>query len=291
MPTAARRARPPMAPPPLLPSVPPRPPRILQVVRHPRQGQADAPIDWSRWYLKPEDDMGESLLHFEINRLFVELLRNWLAERGDTKTFAGGNTFFQWIDGEPDVQISPDAYTLDRVPRPLPDCIQTWLPHHLPPRFALETVSARWRKDYADNPKKYAHLGCRELAIYDPEHDGPRHSKERVALQIFRRSADGQFMRVYAGDGPALAIELGAWLIECDSDGGRRLRLARDPAGAQWVPTLAEVAERERARAQNEAQRAQNEAQRAQSEAQRAQAAEAEVARLQELLAKMGETQ
>ena len=85
---------------------------------------------------------------------------------------------------------------------------QTWLPGHRPPRWAVEIVSDDWKKDYEDNPLKYAQLGARELVIFDP--DAALTSDRRgvrVPLQVYRRDADGAFVRVYRGEGPARSEE------------------------------------------------------------------------------------
>ena len=222
--------------------LPTRPPRSMQVVRNPKPDLTLAEIDWSRWYLTEEEDMGETTHHAEISRTFVGLLRNWLVERGEKRSYVNGNTLFQWVEEHPQVQISPDAYLVDRVPHPPPGTFQLWRAGHLPPRFALEVVSEDWHKDYDDGPPKYAQLGCQELVIYDPEHDQHRRSKERVALQLYRRTRDGIFMRAYFGDGPVFCESLGAWLVAVPGPDCNLLRLARDAAGLDWVATAEEQA-------------------------------------------------
>ena len=140
-----------------------RPPRAPQVVRNPNSDLAITDIDWTAWYLTEEDDIGESWTHANISSMFEDLLKRWLAERDDPTGRVGRNVFLQWVPGQPLVQISPDAFVVQSAPEPLPNSVQTWLPGHYPPRFALEVVSDDWRKDYHDNPPKYAHMGCREL--------------------------------------------------------------------------------------------------------------------------------
>ena len=219
--------------------LPKRPPSGLQVVRNTSSALGIPDIDWTAWYVTEEQDMGESWQHARISRIFEDLLRRWVAERGEKRSRVGGNVFFQWVESQPLVQISPDAFVVDSAPKPLPTSVQTWLPGHLPPRFALEVVSEDWHKDYNDNPPKYAMLGCQELAIYDPEYRSHRRSKERVALQVYRRAADGVFARAYAGDGPAYCAQLGAWLVVA-SDNEGLLRIARDQAGVDLVATAEE---------------------------------------------------
>ena len=92
-------------------------------------------------------------------------------------------------------------------------------------------------------PLRYSALGAEELVVFDPEPRG----EEAFALQVYRRSPRGRFLRVYAGPGPAESKVLGAWWIVVD--GGARVRLARDAAGADLVLTAGERAVAAEARA------------------------------------------
>ena len=184
---------------------------------------------WSAWFLTDEDDMGESYEHHSIIQLFLAALTALSRERGWTRSIVASDQFFAWVEAEPRVRVSPDVYVLDDPPVPAPDSWQTWRPGHLPPRFALEVVSHKWTKDYDDNPPKYAQLGARELVIFDPEARA-----HRLPLQIFRRDDANRWTRVAAGPGPLHSAELDAWLVVVS---GTRLRIARDPAGADLVET------------------------------------------------------
>lgn len=138
---------------------------------------------------------------------------------------------------------------------------QTWLPGHKAPRWALEIVSDDWKKDYEENPLKYAHLGTRELVIFNPHAADVASSGNgngngssvatRVRLQVYRRDADGAFVRTYHGDGPARSEELDAWVLCRREEGMAIPRLARDAAGTDPVPT-----EEDATRAAEEARRA-----------------------------------
>jgi Uma2 family endonuclease len=240
------------------------------VVRDPAPGEADAPIDWSPWYLPDEEDMGEGNEQLQIASVLRSSLEELARERAWTSVYVGADQFFAWLADEPLVRVSPDVYLLDEPPPPpLPASWQTWKPGHPPPRFAVEIVSGddehpeRWRKDYEDAPGKYAQLGSRELVIFDPEAAAGRaREATRVALQLYRRQADGAFVRVHAGPGPAQSVEVEAWLVVVREGPVARLRLARDAAGSALFPTAAERAEQERARAERERARAERLAER-----------------------------
>ncbi|MBI4700897.1 MAG: Uma2 family endonuclease [Deltaproteobacteria bacterium] len=225
------------------------------MVRDPRPDEIDAPIDWAPWYLGAEEDMGEGNEQAQIIEILKSVLKQLAAERGWRNVYVGADQFFAWIPEEPLVRVSPDVYLLDDPPPPpLPASWQIWRQGHRPPRLAIEVVSCdedhpeRWRKDYDEAPQKYAQLGTRELVIFDPEAAAGRaRGEQRTALQVYRRQADGAFVRVHAGAGPSEGREIGAWLTVVHEGPVARLRIARDAAGTDLVRTAEEEVEALRA--------------------------------------------
>ncbi len=206
--------------------------------------------------------MGQGGEQSEINSELGSSIGVLLGERGVTNTYVGTDQFFGWMKSEPRVRVSPDVYLLDDPPPPpLPAMWKTWKGHK-PPRLALEIVSgddkkrARWKKDYEDNPEKYSRLGSNELVVFDPDVAvGLAPEPERVILQVYRRQADNSFVRVYSGSGPAESRELGAYFVLTFVGAAARLRVSRDAAGTDIVPTtkeksIADTAARLRAEAQ-----------------------------------------
>jgi len=239
-------------------------PRAL-VVMDPPPEEIGAPIDWSAWYLTDEEDMGESGEQEQIIVVLKSVLKELARERDWEGVHIAGDQFFAWVPEEPLVRVSPDVYLLDDAPGPpFPASWKTWLAGHGPPRFAVEVVSAdeghpaRWRKDYEAGPRKYAQLGTAELAVFDPDAAVGKVAGGRIPLQVFRRDRDDAFVRVYGGAGPARSEELDAWLVVQRLGPVARLRVARDAAGADLVPTADEAR-----RAEEEARRAEEEARRA----------------------------
>lgn len=224
------------------------------MVRDPRPEDVGAAIDWSSWYLSDEEDMGEGTEQSEIIDVLKSALRELAAERGWSRVFIGSDQFFAWLPEEPMVRVSPDVYLLDDPPPPpLPASWQIWREGHRAPRFAVEIVSGdeqhpeRWRKDYDQAPQKYAQLGTRELVIFDPQAAlGQARDPQRVALQCYRREADGGFVRVYAGAGPFASSELAAFVVVVTDGTVARLRVARDREGRDLVPTAREARHAER---------------------------------------------
>jgi Uma2 family endonuclease len=215
------------------------------VVREPDPEQIGARVDWSAWYLTDEEDMGEGCEQGEIIRILLSCLGQLAAERGWQNVLIAGDNYFAWVKDQPLVRVSPDVYLLDEPPPPpLPKMWETWLPGRKPPRFAVEIVSDDWKKDYDDNPPKYAQLGCRELVIFDPEAVLKAERKgSRVPLQVYRRDEDGAFVNVYRGDGPVYCEEIGAHLAVRREGATVRLRVTRDAAGMNLVPTAEERAQ------------------------------------------------
>jgi len=235
-----------------------RPPQSLKAVRSPAPEEVAAQADGSSWCLTDEEDMGQSGEQTLIIKLLSSCLEELARERGWERVLISSDQFFAWIPGAPLVRVSPDVYLLDDPPPlPLPLSWQTWKHGHRAPRFAVEIVSGddrrsrAWRKDYDDAPAKYAQLGTKELVIFDPEAAAGRtRRQERVALQLYRREEDGGFVQVHAGPGPVFSRELQIWLFVLRDGEVARLRLARDEALQDWVPTEAERAEQERRRAE-----------------------------------------
>jgi Uma2 family endonuclease len=182
-----------------------------------------------------EEKMGQGAAHGLAVELFVQVLRALLVEQGRA-AYVGWDVFVEWDPNDPRARVSPDAFILEgQAPEALPAMWQTWEPGCDPPRFALEIVSDKSRaKDYDQSPLRYAALGAEELAIFDPEPRG----EEAYVLQLFRRTPRGQFLRAYAGSGPVESKALGAWLVV--TDGGKKVRLARDAEGTDLVKTAEE---------------------------------------------------
>lgn len=206
------------------------------------------PLARRGWELQ-EETLPESLSHRETVELLAAILAYWARGRGDT--LVARNLAVRWCEDEPRIGVDPDVCVLSPAP-PLEGrdlrSVRTWVPGHAPPLLAIEVVSdSDPRKDYAVALDKYAASGTRELVVFDPQLAGPKGHGGPWLLQVWRRDDRGDFVRVYAGDGPAWSETLSAHLVVLDEP--RRLRIADDPAGTHLWPTgeEAERAEKERA--------------------------------------------
>jgi len=198
--------------------------------------------------------MPESLLHDEVVALLKDLLTAW-ASRAARSLCVARNLAIRWDEEHPAIGVDPDVCVLSPAPAdPRLRSVRTWRDGLTAPLLAIEVVSeTNPRKDYAVAPDKYAASGTRELVIFDPLLSGPASHGGPVRLQLWRRDDDGQFTRIYAGDGPVYSPALDAHFVAVDD--GERLRIASDAAGtALWqTPEEAERSAKEAERSAKEA--------------------------------------
>jgi Uma2 family endonuclease len=227
------------------------------------------------WELS-EEAMPESVVHDRALELVKALLAVWAVRAA---AMVVRNLAVRWDAEHPSIGVDPDVAVL-RPPPPGADdlrSLRTWMEGHAAPVLAVEVVSeTNPHKDYAIAPDKYAASGTGELWIFDPLLAGPAVHGGPCRLQIWHRRDDGDFVRIYAGDGPARSPLLGAWLVPTEE--GRKLRIAHDEGATQFWPTAEElaIAAKEQERAAKEQERAAKEQERAAKDAALARIAELE---------------
>jgi hypothetical protein len=157
--------------------------------------------------------------------------------------------------------------------------LKLWEASHGPPRFVFEAVSRNHPyKDYVTVPEKCAIVGVQELVVFDPLLAGPQSGGGPFLLQVWRRTAQGRFERVDAGNGPTWCEYLDAYLIPDAAN--RKLDIAQQPTGeGRWPTQEEEALRRERSRADAALAR---EKERTDAALARAEAAEAELARIRD---------
>lgn len=210
----------------------------------PRPGSARLVVDVAtiedRWVL-PEENMPESTPHRDTVDLLKLLLLAFVA-RTRRNAHVAANLACRWDPERPAIGVDPDVAIIEPTPPEAASLtsLRTWVPGHVPPRFAVEVVSGtNPHKDYVAAPLKYAALGTRELVVFDPDHLGPASLGGPYVIQIWRRREDQPTMaRVYEGAGPAYSSELGAWLVATREG---RLRIADDEQGRSLWLTEAEA--------------------------------------------------
>ena len=243
-----------------------------------------------------EDTMPESVIHDEAVALIKAVLVAWAAG-GGRRALIARNLAVRWDEDHPQFGVDPDVCVLTPPPPDSPDLrsVRTWVPGHAAPTLAIEVVSdANPRKDYVVGPEKYAASGTGELWIFDPLLCGPTNYGGPFRLQVWRRGEDGTLTRSYADAGPAYSPAVGGYVVVVD--GGRKIRIADDPAGTQLWPTgeESERAAKEAALTAKEAERAAKEVALTAKEAERVAkevaltAKEAALARITELERELG---
>jgi hypothetical protein len=206
------------------------------------------------WVL-PEGTVPESFVHDDAASYLKEVLEGWKVRQRRPLRIAR-NLGIRWLREMPQIGIDPDVCVLDPPPsEPRVGSLCLWKRGHVAPSICFEVVSKNHpHKDYRDLHERYAALGARELAVFDPLLAGPRSLGGPVSIQLWRRQKSGELSRVYAGPGPVYSRILGAWLI-C---GGELLTIADQRDGSErWqTPAERERAAKERERAAKERERA-----------------------------------
>lgn len=203
------------------------------------------------WMIEDDEKVPQSRPHHLRGNRLEQLLLGWKARTG-RDVQVGRELALRWDEAHPQVGVDPDVYVVEPPP-PEGDevmSLKTWQTGHHPPLLAVEVVSkSRPGKDYSSSPLKYAAAGARELWVFDPELVGPRAQEGPFRIQVWRRDEEGNFTRVYAGEGPVYAAAIDAWVFAVDE--GRSLALADDEAGTRWwrTPEEAAHADAEEARA------------------------------------------
>ena len=186
------------------------------------------------------DDAGEHEVQLFITLVLLAQVEQLLRARRRLARVSG-NQYFYWAEGDPTKCRAPDLYVVDGVPQDAPDrgVWKTWEGHA--PSFALEIVSAKWKKDYAEAPVDYAAMGVRELVVFDPW--ATARSRKRVRWQVYR-SVRGQLRPVPVEQSDRVASrELGCFLRVVDDKGRVRLRVGTGAGGDTLMPTDAEAAD------------------------------------------------
>lgn len=184
------------------------------------------------------DDVVETGFHAFAIRLLVELFEGYFAAAGRPNLVLG-NQFFYYKRGDPRAVVAPDVYVIEDDDRPATsvESWKTWEPDFKAPTLAIEIVSERHHKDYADAMlERYQQLGVRELVRYDAE-GGRRRKRELFAH--FVRDEQGQLVRQPVFGERVHLVAFDVWLVRQPD---QTLRLGVGPRGAVLWPRACERA-------------------------------------------------
>ena len=224
----------------------------------------------------PESDgkpMGETDEHRRRMVEHIEVLEDFYQGQ---RVYVSGDLLVYYEQGNPRRFVVPDAFVAKGLAPRMRRVYKTWVEGKSPDVVIETTSKGTRRKDTVDKPELYARLGVMEYFLFDPTQeylDPP--------LQGHRLVGGGYVPIELDVAGGLESHELGLRLVMVDI----RLRFYRLDTGELLLRRV-ERAERDVERAQHEAERADREAERADREVAARQAAEAELARLREELAR-----
>ncbi len=232
--------------------------------RH-RYLSAPAPI-----YFPSEQEMPETNRHMEQRTALYWILKLELAH---TSTL-GSDQFVYYDPTTASKCLAPDVFVWLGAPHQTFDTWKTW--ERGAPHLAVEIASKsdHDEEDWDDKLERYRASGIGEIVRFDAR-------DKRRSIRIWDRLDEVLVER--AGDDPDLlhceALDLW-WVVVNDAETGPMVRLARDRAGKELLPTPNEVAKREAEAAKLAAEAAKREAEAAKlaAEAARREAEAAKVA-------------
>ncbi len=217
--------------------------------------------------------MPESDWHRDLMLQLIETLKSHFAD--DPNVYVSGDLLVHYFRDDRRRHVSPDVFMVRGVPKGQRPNYLVW--EEGPPHVVIEVASATTHsKDTGRKFKLYRDvLKVKEYFLFDAKEDHLTPSMQGYRL------VDGQYRSIRPKDGrlPSRVLDLH---LERD---GWQLRFW-NPATGRWIPTDAERADEERRRADEEQRRADEVQRRANEERKARIAAEAEVARLRELLAR-----
>ena len=245
-----------------------------------------APTDHTDLY--PDTDgepMAASDYHLNILLWLILALRAYFAEIPDT--YVSGDILTYYTEGNPRNVVAPDVLVSYGIGQKNRHTYKVWEEGKVPD-FVMEFSSkTTYQKDLTDKKVLYAALGIPNYILYDAE------DLYLPSPLMGFRLVDGVYVPIRPGvDGRIHSDVLGLDFVIQD----RRLRVY-DPAAGEWLQTPEEAnaaraeiaearAEMAEARAEMAEARAEQEAIARQEQSTRAEAAEAEVERLREQLAR-----
>lgn len=181
-----------------------------------------------------EAEVPETRRHLDLRTALYTILR--LALRAQVTI--GSDQFVYWDPTDPSECLAPDVFVRLGVPDEQFDSWKVW--ERGAPHLAVEIVSgsdesgAMWTAKLA----KYHRLGAREVVRFDPD--------DRT-VRIWDHVQGDLVERVLVHGQPSECVPLGLfWVVVSDEQSGAVLRLARNRAGRDLLPTPEESAEAER---------------------------------------------
>jgi Uma2 family endonuclease len=149
----------------------------------------------------PESDgkpMGETDEHRDEMVRHIELLRHYYR---DQQAYVSGDLLVYYEQGNPKKFVVPDAFVVKGLSPKKRRIYKIWVERKVP-NVVIETTSRKTRrKDMHEKPALYASLGIREYFLFDPD-------QEYVDPPLQgHRLVDGGYVRIEADETGALVSE------------------------------------------------------------------------------------
>jgi hypothetical protein len=185
----------------------------------------------------PEWEMGESVRHGQLCDLLYYVLTHALGEEHT----AGHDQFVYFDAGDPRRKCAPDVFVKLGVAPVAFDSWKTW--EQGTPELCVEILSPSDTKEklgWEQKMKRYRAIGVAEVVSFDL--DAPSGTRLRVWDRI-----DGDLVERLVENETTPCLTLGAYWVIVPSRGlataeyPAALRLARDPAGRELLPTREEA--------------------------------------------------
>jgi len=238
-----------------------------------------------RRYLRPpvplifplEEEVPEVKLHLLLRTALFQLIRLELGDRA----IVGSDQFVYFDAANPKRCLAPDVLVWVGAPDQLFDTWKVW--ERGAPHVAVEIVSPSDTPPgpWGEKLERYRQCGVPELVRFDPE-------SRTAPLRLWDRIEGDLVERDLSAPDALHCDALGLWwCVQANAQLGPMLRLARDAAGRELLPTLEEAqaqhAQVAAEQAQVAAEQAQVAAEQAQATAREARARSVAEARVEEL--------
>jgi Uma2 family endonuclease len=183
-----------------------------------------------------EAEVPESKRHLELRTTLYLVLKLAFKERA----MIGSDQFVYWDATDPSACVAPDVFVRMGEKDELFSSWKTW--ERGAPHVAVEIVSSSDEspESWATKLAKYHRLGISELVRFQAD-------EPSSPLRVWDYVEGDLMERELSPDSTAECVSLGLWwTVQKDAELGLVLRLSRDAAGRDLLPTESELRESER---------------------------------------------
>ena len=185
--------------------------------------------------------MGETDEHRDEMIRYIQLLRRYFAGQ---QVYVSGDLLVYYEQGNPKKFVVPDAFVVKDVAPRRRRVYKLWVEYRVP-NVVIETTSRKTRKkDTTDKPKLYAQLGIQEYFLFDPDQeylDPPLQGYRLAGTDYVRIEPDESQALVSEELGLKLRVEAGQVQFYRRDNGERLLTAEESQRAAEERATAAEA--------------------------------------------------